>query len=156
MAPTQTALSTTMMSPLTTDDTTTTSQPKRRCPYADSAFGSKYQCIISNLYHEAITANHPLGAENFRSSIDHASMSAGAHNTAIYASESAFATNASPDLPPGATVSGDSTVANTGSTIATPLQMLLPMELPLLQFMYPNARSSAIRHLLTCPAPTPP
>eukprot|EP00978_Attheya_sp_CCMP212_P006579 scaffold15278_cov37-Attheya_sp.AAC.1 len=87
-------------------------------------------------------------------------MSAGAHNTAIpdtfRASESTFTTDASSDLPP-ATVGGDSTVATTDSILSTTLlQMLLPMELTLLRFMYPNARSSAIWHLLTCPARTPP
>eukprot|EP00978_Attheya_sp_CCMP212_P003848 scaffold8181_cov78-Attheya_sp.AAC.1 len=82
MAPNQTALSTTMMSPLTTHATATTSQSKNRCPYADSAFGSKYQRLSSTLNHEVLTVSYPLSIETLRPSVAQASLPAGALNTA--------------------------------------------------------------------------
>eukprot|EP00978_Attheya_sp_CCMP212_P024741 scaffold78230_cov61-Attheya_sp.AAC.12 len=83
MAPNQTALSATTMSPLTTDATSHNSQSLEHQPCVYSAFSSKRRRISSYLSHDMLISPHLLGVKQLLPSTAHAHRSARRHPTTI-------------------------------------------------------------------------
>eukprot|EP00978_Attheya_sp_CCMP212_P015468 scaffold39926_cov35-Attheya_sp.AAC.2 len=116
MAPNRTALSATMMSPLTTD---ATSHHLQHQPCVYTAFSSKRRRLSSYLVHDTLTSPNPFGVEQALPSTAHASSSARKLPPTIPAVIRFYVPGCVIDSVtlPFAAVGGVSTVATTSSTI---------------------------------------
>eukprot|EP00978_Attheya_sp_CCMP212_P049249 scaffold636959_cov110-Attheya_sp.AAC.1 len=122
MAPNQTTLSATTMSPLTTDATSHhphSPQSREHQPCVYTAFSSKRRRLSSLLVHDTLTSSHPFGVEQALPSTAHASSSARQLPPTIPAVIRFYVPGCAIDSAtlPLAAVGGVSTVATTGSTI---------------------------------------
>eukprot|EP00978_Attheya_sp_CCMP212_P005899 scaffold13182_cov64-Attheya_sp.AAC.3 len=122
MAPNQTALSATTMSPLTTDATSHhlhSPQSREHQPCVYTAYSSKRQHLSSYLVHDRLTSPNPFGVEQALPSTAHASSSARKLPPTIPAGIRFYIPGCVIDSVtlPLAAVGGVSTVATTGSTI---------------------------------------